>query len=166
MARSALALDSCWRDYSAMWNALIEPLMAPIEESICHAPRFALIPDVQNQIIPAGGKIEYNFHLVPGSLIMGFWVTGKTTYTTNSGNPFTIQLTDIDLEHQFFQEPSQTDFLITAGASLGRFPSMTLLPTPHPCVGDSLFSLECWGTPNDQFVMILAVAEVTDCPVR
>lgn len=173
MARSSLALDGCWRDYSAMWNALIEPYHAPIEESRCHAPRYALIPDVQHQTVPASGKIEYNFYLVPGSLITAFWVTvGNNslgfgqTFPNNSGNPFTVQLRDIGLEHDFFQEPSNTTFLANNGASLGRFPSYTLLPSPHPVVGDAFFSLEVWGTPNDQFAMILLVAEVTDCAVR
>ena len=166
MAHSSLALDSCWRDYYAMWNALIEPLLAPLEESACHVCRYVEIPDVQNQTIPAGGKIRYGFRLVPGSLIYGFWVIGEGTLTTNSGNPFTIQLRDIDLEHDFFQAPTQTDFLITVGAQVGEFPSLTLLPCPHPCVGDAQFTLDVWGTPGDQFVMILAVAEVTDCPVR
>lgn len=166
MAQSSLALDSCWRDYYASWNPLIEPRMAPLEESTCHAPRYALIPDVVHQIIPASGKIEFNFRLVPGSLIIGFWVMGKNTLSSNSGNPFTIQLRDIEMEHDFFQAPTQTDFLITQGAQQGRFPSMTLWPCPHPVVGDAFFSLEVWGTPGDQFVMILKVAEVTDCPVR
>lgn len=165
MALSSLALDSCWRDYYGDWDALVEPYHAPIEESVCHAPRFALIPDVQNQVVPQGGKIEYNFHLVPGSLITGFWVTGEN-YPGNSGNPFAIQLRDIGLEHDFFAQPTRTDFLITVGAQFGRFPSVTLLPTPHPVVGDSFFSLECWGTAGDIFRMILQVAEVTDCPVR
>lgn len=165
MARSSLSLDACWRDYYAMWNPLVEPLMAPLEGSMCHAPRLALIPDVQHQVVPTGGKIEFNFHLVPGSLIIGFWVYGESE-EGNSGNPFTIQLRDIEMEHDFFQEPSQTDFLITQGAEFGRFPSITLLPTPHPCVGDSLFGLEVWGTAGDVFKMVLAVAEVTDCPVR
>lgn len=173
MAKSSLALDACWRDYSGMWNPLIEPYHAPIEESRCHAPRFALIPDIQHQVIPASGKIQYNFYLVPGSLIWGFCVTqgttpsgGQQTFPNNSGNPFTIQLRDIGLEHDFFQEPSNTTFLVTNGAQFGRFPSYTLLPSPHPVVGDAFFNLEVWGTPGDTFAMILLVAEVTDCPVR
>jgi hypothetical protein len=166
LARSSLSLDACWRDYYGMWNPYVEPLFAPIEESICHAPRYALIPDVEHQLMPDGGKIEYNFHLVPGSLIVGFWVTTSTNYPGNSGNNFAIQLRDIELEHNFFQDPSDTDFLVTEGAQFGRFPSITLLPCPHPVAGDGLFSLEVWGTPGDTFVMVLLVAEVTDCPVR
>ncbi len=166
MAQTSLALDASWRDYYGMWNSRIEPYHAPLEESKCHAPRYCLIPDVLHQTIPASGKIEYSFRLVPGSCIVGFWLTGKNTLASNSGNPFTIQLTDIELEHDFFQEPTQTDFLITVGAQFGRFPSLTLLPSPHPVVGDSLFSLQCWGTAGDLFAGVLAVAEVTDCPVR
>lgn len=165
MAISSLALDSCWRDYGAMWNPRVEPYFAPIEESACHGPRFVRTPDAQHQIVPAGGKIEYNFHLQPGSLIIGGWYTPKNA-PGNSGNPFTIQLTDIGLQHQFFQEPVQTDFLITQGAQFGRFPSITLLSTPHPVVGEAFFSLEVWGTPGDFYTQVLLVGEVTDCPVR
>jgi hypothetical protein len=165
MALSSLAQDACWRDYYGMWNALVEPYHAPIEESTCHAPRLVLLPDAQNQIMPQSGKVEYNFYLVPGSLIIGMWLTGKD-YPGNSGNPFAIQLRDIGLEHDLFQEPVQTDFLITVGAQFGRFPSVTLLPSPHPVVGDAFFNLEIWGTPGDTYRMILLVAEVTDCPVR
>jgi hypothetical protein len=156
MARSSLALDSSWVDYYGDWNALVEPLMAPIEDSTCHAPRYALIPDVNHQVVPSGGKIEFNFRLVPGSIIWGFLLKPG----------FTIQLRDIDLEHDFFQEPLVSDFLVTKGAQFGRFPSYTLLPCPHPVVGDALFSLEAWGTVGTTFQMILLVAEVTDCPVR
>ncbi len=156
MARSSLALDACWVDYYGDWSSLVEPLHAPLEDSKCHACRYALIPDVNHQVIPPGGKIEFNFRLVPGSLIVGFVITPG----------FAIQMTDIDLEHEFFQAPVTSDFLVTQGAQLGRFPSFTLLPTPHPVVGDALFSLEVWGTPGAQFACILLVAEVTDCPVR
>ena len=156
MARSSLALDSSWVDYYGDWSALVEPLMAPLEESTCHAPRYALIPDVNHQVVPSGGKIEYNFRLVPGSLIIGLWLTPG----------FTIQLRDIDLEHDFFQEPVGTTDLITVGAQFGRFPSITLLPAPHPVVGDALFSLDVWGPVGQQFIAVLLVAEVTDCPVR
>jgi hypothetical protein len=43
---------------------------------------------------------------------------------------------------------------------------LTLLPCPWPVVGEGLFTLEAWGTPGANFVMVLKVAEVTDCPVR
>lgn len=166
MAVSTLALYACWRDYGGMYNPRIEPYHAPLEESRCHAPRFVLIPDVQNQVIPLSGKIEYNFFLVPGSIIHSFWVMQSGASGNSTDGTFAIQLTDIGLEHQFFQEPADTTFLATQGAQQDRLPSYMLLPTPHPVVGDSLFSLEVWGTPGDTFRMILGCGEVTDCPVR
>lgn len=160
MSMTSLALYSCWRDYYGMYNAYIEPQFAPLESSKCHMPRLALAPDVQHMTIPASGKITYNFHLVPGSLIWGLWITPDAF----NDNP-AIQLTDVSMNHQFFQEPVSAQFLISRQATQ-LFPSYTLLPTPHPVVGDGLFTLEVWGTPGTLFYLTLGVAEVTDCPVR
>lgn len=160
MSLSTLALDPSWRDYAGMWNPLVEPQFAPIEKSPCHAPRLALVPDILNQVVPASGKIQYNFHLVPGSLIWGFW-PGQM-----SSLDMVVQLTDVNLGHAFFQDPVTVKFLLTVGANAGRFPSYTLLPTPHPVVGDGLFTLEVWGEAGDVAALVLGVAEVTDCNVK
>lgn len=156
MSVSSLALDSSWVDYWGVWNSFVEPIFAPIEQSLCHAPRLALAPSTMNQTVPSGGKIQFNFFLVPGSLIWGFWLLPG----------FAIQVTDISLGHQFCQEPCSTDLLATVGAQFGRFLSCTLLPCPHPVVGDGLFQLEVWGAPGSTFYMAFGVAEVTKCPVR
>jgi len=73
MSLSSLALDSSWRDAFAAWNPTIAPLLDPLELSKCHAPRYAMVPDAQSQVIPDSGKIEYNFFLPVGSLVWGFW---------------------------------------------------------------------------------------------
>jgi hypothetical protein len=160
MSLSSLALDPSWRDYYGMWNPYVEPQFQAIEKSPCHAPRLALIPDILNQVVPPSGKIDYNFHLVPGSIIWGFWA-GQMS------NPdMVIQITDVNLGHKFFQDPVTVKFLDTIGANAGRFPSYTLLPTPHPVTGDGLFTLEVWGDPDDVAALILGVAEVTDCQVK
>lgn len=159
---SSLALDSSWRDYWGQWNSQNEPLAAPLEQSLCHAPRYALIPAVELQVIPAGGKIGYNFRLVPGSLIWGFWIVDSAREDTD----YVVQITDVNLGHKLFQEPTTGFELQTQGGELARFPSFTMLPTPHPVVGEGLFTLEAWGTPGNRFYMVLGVAEVTDCQVR
>lgn len=158
MSVSTLGLDSSWRDYIGNWSSFVEPLMAPLEQSKCHAIRYALIPDILNQVIPVTGKIEYNFFLVPGSVIWGMWPAfGSQAF----------QLTDVSMGHEFFQEPMTSSLMAPTNANGGNsFPGFTLLPTPHPVVGDGLFTLEVWGTPGDPFFMLLGVAEVTNCPVR
>ncbi len=157
MSRSSLSAWACWRDYWGMWNAYNEPQFAPLERSPCHAVRLALAPDIQSQVIGASGAINYNFYLVPGSLIWGFWVTPVSGVS--------MQLTDISLAHEFFQGPVKTSFLQTPDADT-RFPSYFMLPTPHPVVGDGLFSLEMWGPVGTRVYLILGVAEVTTCPVK
>jgi len=159
MSVSSLSLFSAWRDYWGMWNGLVEPQFAPIDESKCHAPRFALLPDVSHQVVPSSGKITYNFHLPPGSVIWGI-------FSPNPNTDYAIQLTDVTLGHQWFQEPVSISFLFTAGSTAGDYPAALLLPTPHPVVGDGLFSFEAWATPGDTVLILLGVAEVTSCQVK
>jgi hypothetical protein len=156
MSVSSLGLDSSWVDYSGVWNSYVEPQVAPLDQSPCHACRYALIPPVEQGLFPFSGKISYNFHLVPGSLIYGWWISGGTS----------LQLTNVDMGHKFFQEVDVPFDAGTYGSDQARFPSFTLLPAPHPVVGDGFFSLEAWGVPTQRFVMILGVGEVTNCPVK
>jgi hypothetical protein len=158
---SAFGLETNWRDFWAMWNALVVPQVVPLEGSDCYLPRLAIMPEVGFMTFPASGKIEYNFHLKAGSIIWGFWAPE----TSVEFNTVTIQFTDVELGHEFFQEPIETRFLMTKGTIQGWMPSYTMLPTPHPVVGTGLFTLEAWGVPGDTFFMILGVAEVADCLV-
>ena len=163
MANTSLALDASWRDYYGMWNPRVEPWFAPLQDSACHGPQYRVIPDAQHQVMPKGGKIEYGFKLVPGSVIIGFWINDTGT---------AVQLTDLELNHTLFEAPVNDTLLITPGAQFGRFPSYTLLPCPWPVVGEGTFLLEAWGpasqdpTQPNTFQMVLMVAEVTDCPIR
>lgn len=164
MSLTSPTLDPSWRDYYGAWGPFVEPLLAPLELSKCHACRYALVPSVDQFIFPNQGKIEYNFHLVPGSLIWGL----------NTGGFFTtFQLTDVGVGHQLFQEPLLPETATVVGDNpllppqfRGNAPGYFMLPTPWPVVGDGLFRLEAWGTPGDWFFMLLAIAEVTSCPVR
>lgn len=155
MSLSTLGLDSSWQDLYGSWNTFIEPLLAPLDGSDCHMPRYALIPDTTKQLVPVSGKITYNFHLVPGSFIAGFWLNPEITGS--------LQLTDVNLGHKFFQEPGNVTLMPTPGVDEALYPSFTLFPTPHPVVGDGLFTLEFWGQVASRFYMILLVAEVSDC---
>lgn len=161
MSVSSLGLFPNWRDYWGMWNAMMEPYIAPLELSQCHAPRFAVLPQVAQQTIPASGKVEYNFRLEPGSIIWGLFPLNTDT---DFDGPVTVQLRDIGLGHDFFQSPISTDQLQASDPG-SDFPCYTLI-APHPVVGDGLFSFEMWGPVGTLYVMLLGVAEVTDCPVR
>lgn len=163
MSVSSLALSPYWRDYWGMWNAFVEPYLAPLELSQCHAPRFCVLPQVAQQTIPASGKVQYNFRLQPGSIIWGLFPLNTST---DFLGPVSVQLRDVELGHDFFQSPISTDQLQVKGDWAGvDFPSYTPM-LPHPVVGEGLFTFEMWGPVGTLFVMLLGVAEVTDCPVR
>lgn len=158
MSVSSLGLFAGWVDYYGNWSSFVEPVLAPLELSKCHAPRLVLLPDVNSQVFPSSGKIEYNFQLIAGSLIYCLFPPNDNTVS--------VQLTDVGLHHAFFQEPARCDNLFTLTADQGDFPPGVLLPTAHPVTGDGLFTFEAWGTPGNTFVMCIGVAEVTECPVR
>jgi hypothetical protein len=157
MSLTTPTLDSAWVDYYGDWESSIEPLFAPLEDSGCHAPRLALVPDIASQLVPLSGKITYNFHLVPGSFIKGFWLTPGLTGS--------LQITDVNLGHKFFQEPADVTLMNAAASAVegARFQSGVTIPTPHPVVGDGLFTLEFWGTVASRFYIIFEIAEVSDC---
>jgi hypothetical protein len=165
MSLSTLALDAGWRDYAGAWNPLVEPLFAPLDGSSCHAPRLVMAPDVSHVVIPQGGKNSYNFNLVPGSLWWGLWALADVVNNDRQFDPPapTIQLTDVGLGHKFFQEPVDPRLLAVEGSDTARYPSWFLLPTPHPVVGNGLFTLDVWGPPGKLYWIVVGIAEVKDC---
>jgi hypothetical protein len=163
MSRSPLAINESWRDYSGAWNPAVLPWIAKLEGSKCHAPRWAAIPPVAEAVIPSSGKLEYNFHLLPGSLIWG--ITPPITNFLSQG-PTAFQLTDVGVGHQLFQEPLDPLVASHVTGSVANTEDFMILPTPWPVTGAGLFTLEAWGQPGNYVFMILHVAEVTTCPVR
>jgi len=73
----------------------------------------------------------------------------------------------VALGHRFFQEPVNPFYLWTpdSASDTGRYPSWFLLPTPHPVVGEGLFTLDIWGPAAALYWVLLGVAEVSDCNV-
>jgi hypothetical protein len=157
-----LQLDAAWRDYWGGYNPPAAAQMQPLELSDCYRPRLVLLPDALNQIVPQSGKIEYSFTLKPGSLIWGMLLSPVGAST--------LQLTDVNMGHKFFQQPVQ-EALLTLQQSPGLgspvvvtdFPRYLLFPCPHPVVGDGLFMFEAWTTIGIRVQIILLVAEVYEC---
>jgi hypothetical protein len=159
MSVSSLSLFGVWRDYWGMWSALVEPNIAPLDAAGCYYPRLILLPEVSQQTVPASGKVEYNFRLPAGSILWGMFAPKPSV-------DWTVQLTDVTLGHQFFQEPINVSQLFTNGPQVGEMPAVTLFATPHPVVGDGLFTFEAWAEPASTVLMMIGSAEVSDCPVK
>lgn len=159
-------LDAAWRDYINLWSPPANAQFAPIQDSSCYLPRIRMIPDTTSQIMPASGKLQYNFTAVSGSIMWALWAGPFAQL------PFTFQLTAIDVNHKLFQEPCSTqglpnsgniaNGLINTNLTLSSY-NYALLPTPWPVIGDGLFKLEIWGTPTLRYFVILGFAEVNEC---
>jgi hypothetical protein len=157
---STIQLDSAWRDYWNLWSPPSNAQIAPIADSSCYLPRLRMIPDTSQQIMPAFGKIEYNFEVAPGSIMWAIWAGPSAQL------PYTFQLTDVAIGHQLFQQPASTQSLCNSSNVVGGQTSpynYSLLPTPWPVVGDGLFTAEIWGTPGKRYYLILGFAEVNEC---
>ena len=66
-----LNLSATWRDYWGMYNPPAVAQVAPLDNLACFRPRWLLLPDAKSEIVPASGKIDYNFFIKPGSILWG-----------------------------------------------------------------------------------------------
>ena len=156
-----IQLDTAWREYWNLWSPPAVAQIAPLADSRCYAPRIRMVPDVNQQIMPTAGKIEFDFTLEPGSLIWCLWAGPSAQLD------FTFQLTQVELDHPLFEEPSSTRSLpnsVNAQSSGNTSPyNYAMLPTPWPVVGEGLFMVEIWGTAALRYFLMLGIAEVSEC---
>lgn len=152
-------LDAWWREYWGQYNPMSAAQCAPLEFAGCYRPSIRMMPDVTQAIVPANGKIDYNFQLKPGSII---WAL----YRPQGTGGLVFQFTDVNLDHKFFQEPVLSQTLaqsLPAGVNPADFENFLFLPAPHPVVGDGLMYLEVWDTPGQRVVAGLGIAELFEC---
>lgn len=148
-----------WSDAFGQWNSRALAAVAFLENEKCLKARFALGPNAAAQTIGASGSVDYNVRLVPGSVVYGFVLP-----LSAASSSVRIQVTDLALNHAWFQEPLALSSLGVSGVREGWFERWILLPCPHPVVGDGLFRVELWGDEGESAFIIFGVAEVSACP--
>ena len=149
-----------WSDSWGLWNSRALAAQAWLENERCLKARLALAPNAAAQTIPLSGQIDYNVRLVPGSVVFGFVLP----LSAAGSEDIRIQVTDVALNHQWFQEPLSLASLGVTGVRECWFERSILLPCPHPVVGDGLFRVELWGPVGSSAFIIFHVAEVSQCP--
>jgi len=148
-----------WSEHWGSWNARALAALDWLERVACLKGRYAVSPGREFQVIPQSGYSSANLRLVPGSVVWGM------AFPSNGGGLSNVafQLTDLQLGHQFFQEPLSLSSLTPTGRTEGWFESFVLFPCPHPVVGDGLFRVEFWGPAGTAAFVVLGVAEVGSC---
>ena len=155
---SPLSLNQLTRDYWGQYDPAVIAQLAPLANDPCYQIKFYKAPADDQEVIPAFGYVTYGMRITPGSIIFGYYlpmVVDPTDVTLSAPPSFTVQITDVSLEHKFWDEPVSSLFLSNfkptyqsdVTDNMGSFAN--LLCAPHPVVGSGQFDVEIQNTGID-----------------
>jgi hypothetical protein len=166
---SPLSLNPLNRDLWGSFDAAAIAQLAPLANDPCYTIKFYKAPADNQELLAANGYAPYGLKITPGSIIFGFYLPSDPV----SGLPplFTVQITDVDLEHKWFTEPKASLFLSNAKptyaslvtTNMGGFPN--LLTAPYPVVGRGVFKVDIQSQSSDalqRIQLVFGVLEVCD----
>lgn len=170
---SPLSLNPFTRDLWSEFDATAIAQLAALAADPCYRIKLYKAPADNQELLPANGYAAYGLKITPGSLIFGFYL--PCVYNTRIPSAsvplaFTVQITDVDLEHKLFTEPKSSLFLanakftyLTVGTvPAGSFPN--LLTAPYPVVGRGAFKIDIQDTSGtiQRVELVIGVLEVCD----
>ena len=170
-----LWLDPLIRPIWGSYNPLVLAQLDVLAHEDCYKPKFYRIPDPQNEVIPAGGYVEFGLEVTVGSLLFGFLIPPNPV--TGLPPQFTFQLEDLSTGHKFIDEPAPAVLLSnyhpcvldTRAVDMSCF--WNLLDSVYPVVGSGLFRAQIQNTtapgPGDtgtrRIEVLLGAYEVRQC---
>lgn len=149
---SPLSLNPLTRDLWPTFDAAAIAQFADFLNDGCYQIKFYKAPSSQQELMAANAYAAYGLKITPGSIIFGFYLPmiPNTTGHPSLSVPgqFTVQITDVSLDHQWFDAPLASLFLANykptqqsnGFSGAGSFPN--LLTSPYPVVGNGLFMVE------------------------
>ncbi len=168
---SPLSLNQLTRDLWGQYDCSAIAQLAPLASESCYQPKFYKAPADDQEVIPAFGYAAYGLKITPGSIIFGFYlpcIPVAGDLTTSAPPPFTVQITDISLQHKWFDDPVASLFLSNykpgyqsiVEVQQGSFPN--LICSPYPVVGNGMFGVELWETSGEdqRIELVFGVLEV------
>lgn len=168
---SPLSLDQLTRDLWGSFDASIIAQLAPLADDPCYQIKFYKAPASQQESVAANGYVPYGLKITPGDIIFGFYlpmIPDPSNLAASAPGSFTVQITDVSLEREWFDAPLSSLFLSnykptyqsTAFAGCGSFAN--LLTAPYPVVGSGLFMVEIQETSGaaQRIELVFGVLEV------
>lgn len=168
---SPLSLDALTRDTWGNFDTAVLAEIAELAGDPCYQMKFYKAPNSQTELVAANGFVPYGLKITPGSVIFGFYlpmIPDPGHIPLSAPGAYTVQITDVSLEHQWFDAPVASLFLSNykptyqsnAFSGAGSFPN--LLTAPYPVVGSGLFMVEIQETSGSQqrIELIFGVLEV------
>ena len=173
VAVSPLSLNPLTRDLWSEFDASAIAQLAVLASDPCSTMKFYKAPADNQELLPANGYAAYGLKVSPGSLIFGFYLPCIFSVGHPGGSvplAYTVQITDVDLEHKLFTEPKSSLFLANCkptylnmlGVPQGSFPNV--LTSPYPVVGRGAFKIDIQDTSGSQqrIELVIGVLEVCD----
>lgn len=165
---SPLSLNQLTRDYWGQYDPAIIAQLAQLADDPCYQIKFYKAPADNQELMAAYGYVTYGMRITPGSIIFGWYL--PCDVDDSDGVPslilppsFTVQITDVSLEHRFWDDPVSSLMLSNfkptyqsdVTTNTGSFPN--LLCAPHPVTGSGQFDVEIQETSGEaqriQFVI-------------
>jgi hypothetical protein len=175
---SPLSLNQLTRDYWGQFDPAIIAQLAPLANDPCLQIKFYKAPADDQELFPAYGYATYGMRITPGSLIYGYQlpaIVNVESSTLSVPGAFTVQITDVSLQHKFWDSPISSRLLSNfkptyqsneasasapaGGLNMGSFPH--LIVAPHPVVGSGQFDIEIQETSGaaQRIQFVIAVLE-------
>lgn len=176
---SPLSLNQLTRDYWGQYDPAIIAQLAALAADPCYQQKWYKAPADDQEVFAALAYVTCGLRITPGSLIFGFYLPAVVNLegsTLSAPGKFTVQITDVSLEHKFWDEPVSSLMLSNfkptyqsnevsasapaGGINMGSFPN--LLCAPHPVTGSGQFDIEIQETGNvvQRIQLVIGVLEV------
>lgn len=170
---SPLSLSPLTRDLWGSFDASSIAQLAALASDPCYTMKFYKAPADNQELFLGNGYAAYGLKITPGSIIFGFYLPCLVNLANpwqSVPGPYTVQITDVDMEHKLFTEPVASLFLANfkptycsvVTTNMGSFPN--LLTSPYPVTGHGMFKVDIQSTTLEpqRIELVLGVLEVCD----
>jgi hypothetical protein len=174
---SPLSLNQLTRDYWGQYDPAIIAQLAQLASDPCYQIKFYKAPADDQELMAGYGYVTDGMRITPGSVIFGFYlpcVVNVAHPTLSVPGAYTVQITDVSLEHKFwdqavsslmlanFKPTYQSGILSASDGAINMGSFCNLLSAPHPVVGSGQFDIEIQETSGDiqRVELVLGVLEV------
>jgi hypothetical protein len=151
-------LDSDYADYWGEPQPFQLETWKPIIQAGCYIPRWFQAPTNALQNMATGQYVDFSMQIPAGSFIMeiahsfqnGRVVSGGSTPSTGT---FTVQITDLAVNHQWFSNPVPDAFFFKTQGRNGY-----IIPKPYPVIMPGNIRVEFWCRSSGICELLFAVA--------
>lgn len=142
-------LDYNYADYWGEYLPFALESWWPIIKSGCYIPRWYQAPTNALQSMLAGGYDSWVLQLPPGSFVMSI----LHSFQEGKSGLFTVQITDVNVQHQWFSQPVPDSLFYKVSGRNGY-----VIPKPYPVITPGNFIVDRWCTADGICELLFAVA--------